>query len=87
MDSRHAHADLHMSNDSSTRSAPDMFDRFLGWPARHSRSYDRDRLAAGPGGMTMSGTAVVTLQGLLTVARSGASGTAPATVVPVGEHG
>lgn len=31
--------DLHRLNPSETGSAADLFDRFLGWPARHTRSY------------------------------------------------
>jgi hypothetical protein len=31
--------DLHKLNPSTTGSAADMFDRFLGWPGRHTRSY------------------------------------------------
>ncbi|WSZ91400.1 hypothetical protein OG990_04800 [Micromonospora sp. NBC_00858] len=31
--------DLHRLNPSVTGSAADMFDRFLGWPARHTRAY------------------------------------------------
>ncbi|SCL29264.1 hypothetical protein GA0070624_3850 [Micromonospora rhizosphaerae] len=31
--------DLHRLNPSETGSAADMFDRFLSWPARHTRSY------------------------------------------------
>jgi hypothetical protein len=31
--------DLHRLNPSVTGSASDMFDRFLGWPARHTHSY------------------------------------------------
>ncbi|MFI7487854.1 hypothetical protein ACIBXA_05660 [Micromonospora echinaurantiaca] len=31
--------DLHRLNPSETGSAADMFDRFLGWPARHTRAY------------------------------------------------
>ncbi|MFC8616608.1 hypothetical protein ACFT9M_09355 [Micromonospora purpureochromogenes] len=31
--------DLHKLNPSTTGSSADMFDRFLGWPARHSRSH------------------------------------------------
>ncbi|MFU8852614.1 hypothetical protein ACNAW0_16745 [Micromonospora sp. SL1-18] len=31
--------DLHRLNPSMTGSASDMFDRFLGWPARHTDSY------------------------------------------------
>ncbi|ATO17822.1 hypothetical protein O7600_25130 [Micromonospora sp. WMMA1998] len=31
--------DLHRLNPSVTGSAGDMYDRFLGWPARHTRSY------------------------------------------------
>jgi hypothetical protein len=30
--------DLHRLNPSVTGSASDMFDRFLGWPARHTHS-------------------------------------------------
>ncbi|MFE9207163.1 hypothetical protein [Micromonospora sp. NPDC007230] len=36
--------DLHRLNPSVTGSASDMFDRFLGWPARHTDSY---RVTAG----------------------------------------
>ncbi|MFG1654141.1 hypothetical protein ACGFIE_29835 [Micromonospora sp. NPDC049275] len=35
--------DLHKLNPTTTGRASDMFDRFLGWPARHTRS---DRMAA-----------------------------------------
>ncbi|MET8461757.1 hypothetical protein [Micromonospora zamorensis] len=31
--------DLHRLNPSVTGSAADMFDRFLGWPARHTHAY------------------------------------------------
>jgi hypothetical protein len=31
--------DLHQLNPSKRGSAADMFDRFLGWPARHTRAY------------------------------------------------
>ncbi|MBQ0900544.1 hypothetical protein [Micromonospora sp. U21] len=31
--------DLHKLNPTTTGTAADMFDRFLGWPARHTRSY------------------------------------------------
>ncbi|MGW2625928.1 hypothetical protein ACWEOS_29155 [Micromonospora taraxaci] len=31
--------DLHKLNPTTTGCASDMFDRFLGWPARHSNSY------------------------------------------------
>ncbi len=31
--------DLHKLNPTTTGCASDMFDRFLGWPARHTRSY------------------------------------------------
>ncbi|MEU5726608.1 hypothetical protein [Micromonospora sp. NPDC047738] len=31
--------DLHRLNPSETGSAADMFDRFLGWPSRHTNSY------------------------------------------------
>ncbi|SCL45312.1 hypothetical protein GA0070606_0698 [Micromonospora citrea] len=31
--------DLHRLNPSETGSAADIFDRFLGWPARHTRAY------------------------------------------------
>ncbi|WP_089014543.1 hypothetical protein [Micromonospora inositola] len=31
--------ELHRLNPGMTGSAADMFDRFLGWPARHIRSY------------------------------------------------
>ena len=31
--------DLHRLNPSGTGSAADMFDRFLGWPARHTHAY------------------------------------------------
>ena len=31
--------DLHRLNPSVTGSAADMFDRFLGWPARHAPAY------------------------------------------------
>ncbi|MGN9890417.1 hypothetical protein [Micromonospora sp. L31] len=35
--------DLHKLNPSTTGSAADMFDRFLGWPARHTRSHRMTR--------------------------------------------
>ena len=40
--------DLHRLNPSVTGSATDMFDRFLGWPARHTHAYQGSTVKGTP---------------------------------------